>query len=195
MRIGIDIDGTLTDIQDELIKAANIFAKLLNKNVENTNEEIIDKTNDGNIYKKVFKFDDLELKYFLGPLQESITERAIPRKDCASLIKKLHDEKNEIYIITARDYKFHKNPYKQSLEWLNKNNIQFDKLIVNAIDKGKICQEEKIDILIDDNINNCKNAVTHGSNAILITNDNLEFKENIKCFNNWLEIYNHIQEN
>lgn len=192
MRIGIDIDDTLTDIKEQLNNAAFKYAKTLNKKVENENTEINDIYNDGNIYQKIFNFSYDELKYFLGTIQEGITNNAIPRKDCVEVIKKLHTEGNEIYIITARDDEFHENPYKQSMDWLNKNDIYFDKLIVNARDKKKVCLDENIDILIDDSISNCKNVITGGISAILVTNSNAVEKDNINCFSNWIDIYNYL---
>lgn len=42
MRIGIDIDDTLTDIKDKLTNAAKEYAISLNKNVENKNHKIVD---------------------------------------------------------------------------------------------------------------------------------------------------------
>ncbi len=194
MRIGIDIDDTLTDIREQLNNAAFEYAKTLNKKVENENIEINDVYNDGNIYQKIFDFSYEELKHFLGTIQESITNNAIPRKDCVEIIKKLHDEGNEIYIITARDSEFHEDPYKQSMNWLNKNDIYFDKLIVNARNKKKICLDENIDILIDDSISNCKNVITGGISAIMIANNDIVEKDNINCFKNWIDIYNYLHE-
>lgn len=194
MRIGIDIDDTLTDIKEQLTNAAFEYAKTLNKKVENENTEINDIYNDGNIYQKIFNFSYDELKYFLGTIQEGITNNAIPRKDCVEVIKKLHEEGNEIYIITARDSEFHENPYQQSMDWLNKNDIYFDKLIVNARDKKRVCIEENIDILIDDSISNCKNIITSGISAIMITNSDIVEKDNINYFNNWIEIYSYLHK-
>lgn len=194
LRIGIDIDDTLTDIREQLTNAVFEYAKELNKKVENENIEINDVNNDGNIYQKKFNFSYEELKYFLGPIQESITNNAIPRKDCVEVIKKLHAEGNEVYIITARDSEFHEDPYQQSMNWLNKNDIYFDKLIVNARDKKKVCLDENIDILIDDSISNCKNVISGGISAIMITNSNIVEKDNISCFENWIDIYNYLHE-
>ena len=63
MRIGIDIDDTLTDIKDKLTNAAKEYAISLNKNVENKNHKIVDIYNNGNIYQKLFDFSYDELKY------------------------------------------------------------------------------------------------------------------------------------
>lgn len=144
MRIGIDIDDTMTNIKDKLNAAAMQYAKSLNKDVKNIDYNIVDVYNNGNIYQKLFNFNYEELKYFLGTIQEEITDNAIPRENCVEVINKLHNDGNGIYIITARDKEFQEDPYLQSKEWLEKNLIYYDKLIVNARDKGKLCIENNI---------------------------------------------------
>lgn len=193
MRIGIDIDNTLTSIKNKLDKAAYDYAKKLNKNI-NDNLKINDIHNNGNIYQQKFNFTYEELKYFLGPIQEEITNNAIPREYCVDVINKLHNEGNEIYIITARDNEFHDNPYLQSEIWLNENNIYYDKLIVNARDKKKACLENNIDLFIDDSISNCINVSKAGIMTITIDNNN-EKINGIINFNNWNQIYNFITNN
>lgn len=190
MRIGIDIDDTMTDIKDQLTSAAVKYAKSLNKNVIDTNNDIVDTYNNGNVYQQLFDFNYGELKYFLGTIQEEITDNAIPREDCVSVINQLHKDENEIYVITARDQEFHDDPYLQSKKWLEKNSIYFDKLIVNARDKGIVCVENNIDLLIDDNISNCFNAINLGIDAILIGK---EKNKEIKTFHTWTEIYDYIK--
>ena len=73
MRIGIDIDDTLTNIRDRLTDSAFEYAKSLNKSIENKELKINDIYNNGNIYQKMFDFTYEELKYFLGTIQEEIT--------------------------------------------------------------------------------------------------------------------------
>lgn len=193
MRIGIDIDDTLTDIKDKLTMAAKKYAISLNKKFENKEYQVVDiYNNNGNIYQKLFGFNYDELKYFLGIIQEEITNNAIPRKYCVDVIKQLHEDGNEIYIITARDSEFHKDPYHQSETWLNKNSIYFDKLIVNARDKSAVCLENNIDLLIDDSISNCLSVVNCGIEAIMIDNEK-NSNHDIKTFRDWKEIYIYIK--
>ncbi len=192
MRIGIDIDNTLTDVQKELNNAAYKYATRLNKKINLKDLNLIDKKNDGNIYQKAFGFTYEELKYFLKDIQENITNNAIPREGVLEFISKLHLEGYEIYIITARDSEFHDNPYKQSEQWLKKNNIYYDKLIVNARNKGKVCKEEKVDLFIDDNINNCLDVKKYGIKAISLNTNNC-YEDKIPIFDNWTDIYNYIK--
>ena len=62
MRIGIDIDDTMTEIKEKLTKAAIKYAKSLNKDIQTIdNNDIVDIYNNGNIYQKLFNFSHEEL--------------------------------------------------------------------------------------------------------------------------------------
>ncbi len=193
LRIGIDIDNTLTDIEDDLMKAAFDYAKSLNKTINPKYLESIDDTNDGNKYQKIFGFTYEELKYFLKDIQESITDNAPLRYMAADVVHFLHLDGNEILIITARDSEFHDDPYKQSETLLKKNKIYYDKLIVNARKKGEICKQEKIDLFIDDNISNCLDVSKYGIKTILLNKQKVSDKA-IVSFDNWNDIYNYIKQ-
>lgn len=192
MRIGIDIDDTLTEVKDKLNRAAIDYAKKLGKNIPKDIKTIDDKTNDGNIYQKVLGYNYEELKYFLKDIQESIINNSLPRENAVEMIQKLKNDGHEIIIITARDSEFHDDPYKMSKEWLDTNNIYYDKLIVNARNKKIVCKQEKVDILIDDSLANCLNVSEVGVKPIRIckeaNNSNI-----IPSFDNWLDIYQYIK--
>jgi len=190
LNIGIDIDDTLTDIRDELKQAAMEYAQQLGKEI---NLEYVEDKNNGNVYQQKYGFNCEELKYFLKNIQEEITKKAKPREDAVEIIKKLRKDGHKIYIITARDDEFHDDPYLLSKNWLDKNNIEYDKLIVNARDKAKICIQENIDLFIDDQLANCIKMSNENINVIRITN----YKEkygNIVNKANWKEIYKYIKE-
>ena len=192
MRIGIDIDNTLTEIQDELNKAAYEYAIKLGKDIDSLKNNMEDIKNNGDLYKKKFKFSYDELKYFLKDIQEEITNKALPREGVVEVINNLKEEGHEIYIITARDSEFHDNPYLLSKNWLDKNSIYYDKLIVNARKKAPICFEEKIDIFIDDQLNNCIDVSEVGIKSIRISNDEMVYP-NIFNTKNWKQIYDYIK--
>ena len=190
VNIGIDIDDTLTDIRDKLRESALEYAKKLGKSI---NLEYIEDKNNGNVYQQKYGFTYEELKYFLKNIQEEITKEAKPRKYVVEIIKKLRTEGHKIYIITARDDEFHDDPYLLSKNWLDKNNIKYDKLIVNAREKGTVCKNENIDLFIDDQLNNCLDVVKEGIKVIRISNENCN-NNNIVDLNNWTKIYEYIGE-
>ena len=192
MRIGIDIDDTLTDVKNELIKAGEKYARSLGKNIK-VDKSFEDKNNNGNKWQEMFQFNYDELKYFLKDIQESITNKAKPRENVVEVINKLKNDGNKIIIITARDSEFHDNPYKYSKDWLDKNNIYYDKLVVNARNKEDACLEEKIDLFIDDSKSNCLKVKKAGIKTIRVCNEIEDNNSNLICFNNWNDIYSYIQ--
>lgn len=193
MVIGIDIDNTLTVVQEELNQAAFEYAKKLGKDIKDANNPLEDIKNNGDTYKEKFKFNYDELQYFLRNIQEEIVNKAIPRVGAVETIHKLREEGHTIYIVTARDSEFHDDPYTLSKDWLKKNNIEYDKLIVNARQKAPICEHEKIQLFIDDQLNNCMDIQKTGIKVIRISDDNKEF-ENVTTLHNWNEIYKFIKE-
>ena len=193
MKIGIDIDNTLTEVQEELNKAAFEYAISLGKKIDNYDNPMEDIKTNGDTYRKKFQFTYEELKYFLKNIQENITNNAIPRENAKEVIDKLKKDRNEIYIITARDSEFHDDPYKLSKDWLDKNEIYYDKLIVNAREKSSVCEKEKIDLFIDDQLNNCLSVQNAGIQTIMITDKTYNY-DKIKQLKDWNEIYNYINE-
>ena len=84
-----------------------------------------------------------------------------PRDFAVEVIKKLKENNNNIYIITARnEYGLpddeEGNMQKLTKEWIEKNKIYYDELIFTSEDKRKVCKENKIDIMIEDSPTNVK---------------------------------------
>lgn len=191
MNIGIDIDNTITEVQNELNKAAYDYAIKLGKNIKNADNSLEDIKNNGDTYKEKFQFSYEELKYFLKNIQEEITNKAKARENAVETINRLRQDGHKIIIITARDSEFHDDPYLLSQNWLNKNNIKYDKLIVNAREKGIVCKNENIDLFIDDQLNNCVDVEREGIQTIRISDDHKKYA-NIISLKDWKEIYKFI---
>ena len=184
MIIGIDIDNTLTEVQDKLNEAAFKYAKELGKEIQDLDDTLEDGKNNGDIFIKKFKFTYEELKYFLKDIQEEITNNAKPRSGAVETIKRLRRDGHKIYIVTARDSEFHDDPYELSKNWLDGNNIEYDKLIVNAREKAPICKAENIDLFIDDQLFNCMQIAKEGIKTIRISNEEEEL-DNVVNVKNW----------
>ncbi len=93
MRIGIDIDGVLTDIEQWQLDYGGKYFSKYNKSVVNK---------DGYEITTIFEVDDnLDSQFWNEYLYEYVTKEP-SRKFASEVIKKLKANGNEIYIITAR---------------------------------------------------------------------------------------------
>ena len=161
MKIGIDIDGVLTDIEQwQLDYGSKFFYEKYGLGIKNykgyeTNE----------IFDVDIKLDDeFWSKYFRDYL---INVEA--RKFANEVIDKLKEE-NEIYIITARgSFLSHSSDVMTMeenrnivLNRLKKNEIHYDNIIFSPEDKLDICKQNKIDLMIEDkpkNINTISSEI------------------------------------
>ena len=131
-------------------------------------------------------FAEEKYKYIVG--QVEIKDNAV------NVINKLHDEGNEIIFITARHYGEYDDPYEITFKYLSKHGINFDKIITNRLDKGKVCKEENIDLFIDDSVSNCKMVSEEGIDVLLFDAQFNKNDDKFKRVYNWDEVYNIINQ-
>ena len=187
MKIGVDIDNTLSNFNDTLLKDYLENDKKIN------NSGIVNK----NVYiRKMFDWDSsYEEEYYKNNI-ERIAQYFKPIKDSSKYVKKLKKLGHEIYIISGRDNEEYSNPYEMTINWLNKYKIPYDKIILtNGYEyqqKADVCKELGIDIMIDDSINVCTKCIASNIECILFET---AFNKNETRFNrlsSWEEIYNFI---
>lgn len=192
MNIGIDIDNTLTDIEKEMFDAANIYTKTLNPNFKFKEIQKYEGfTNMAKFYSEIFGWNDENINYFFRKPRIEVVDNAKPRDGAIEVLQKLKNEGNKIYIITARTNLYDDIPYERAKRWLDKNDVVYDKLLVNAQDKAKICEELDIELFIDDQLNNCFNLAKNGIHVIRLTNSK-DVYEGIINIDNWKDIYEYI---
>lgn len=187
MRIGIDLDDTITKTDEILFKYAKIYNKE-EKILFNINREEWNLT-------KAFGWNEENIKEFFSKYLKSIYEEAEIKENAKEKINVLKDDGNKIIIITARDTKSLKEVHEVCKDWLINNKINVDKIVVDGEDKAQKCLENKIDIFIDDNICNCENVYNNLKIPVLLMNSryNKDYQNpKIKRVYNWNEIYNEI---
>lgn len=185
-RIAIDIDDTLTDSS----KVVREYALLYDSKY--SNEKIL--INRLDTILRGF-FDHEAIVNFYLDYGIEMSNKAQVKPDACKVIDKLRSEGHEIYIITARGDKYYKNAYEFCKNYLDKNKINYDKLITSKLYKVKACQEENIDIMIDDGVDTCDNLNSIGIKAFLFTGELNEDKETIsQRVHSWNEVYDRIHE-
>lgn len=152
MRIGIDIDNTITDTLPILKQ----YCKKYNDEVIKRNLPMNEK---GFAAGNLYDWTDEERQDFFDNILPEVLSKAETKENAKEVIEKLKKEGNTIYIITARTKI--KEPYKLTKEMLEKYEIYYDELIIQK-DKKQCCIDNDIDILLDDepqNINSVSEII------------------------------------
>ena len=193
MIIGVDIDGTLTYEHEFLINyGAMYFHKLGKYGI---------KTIETSQAKDMFGCPlNVALKFYREYAETLAKFPAVPF--AGEVLKKLKKEGHQIYIITARkhnDIWFPKHISSRmesfTAEWLLKNEIPFDKIFFNATNKGKVCRDNGVDILIDDDPIYIKSAM-NSTNVFVYDRDynrNPEFSKLTRVYA-WYDAYEKIKK-
>lgn len=173
MKIGIDIDNTICST-DEVI---DIKIKEYIKEYGMSQEEFFgDSSNMDKFYKE--------------KILEVIAEDPV-KDDFLGVLNKLKVN-NEIIIVTARNETFVKTSQsmrKATMDWLAKNNIYYDKYFDDAYKEGKVkvCKDENIDIIIDDDINNYLAFKENGIKTLLF-DDRGKYLDVVDRVGSWKEV-------
>ena len=195
MKIGIDIDGVLTDIEKwQLDYGSKFYFEKYGKDIVN---------NEGYETTDIFEVDSkLDDEFWTEYFQDySINVHA--REFASEVINRLKQDGNKIYIITARGTFLSHSSNVMSIEenknivfdWLKRNNIQYDEIIFSKDDKFNICLENNIDLMIEDKVDNI-NKISEKIPVICFHagyNKNCAGKNIIRCYS-WYDIYSKISK-
>ena len=191
MRIGIDIDNVISNFNDELLKAyLNHDKELRNVGIINENAKYI--RND------MFDWTNEEEIIFYKNNIEEIAKNLSVLKDAERYINKLHLDGNYICIISGRDNGEYSDPYVMTKNWLAKNNIHYDKLVLtNGYDKkqkASVCLKNNINIMIDDSASICDECEKNGIDVVLMDTP-YNKQSTLNRVRNWKEIYDYVSRN
>ncbi len=194
MKLGIDIDDTTVDLANVMLKYAEKFDRevLGRKGINGNFGEIPNRY----YLEALFGWTQKEKYAFFNAYYKNVLEECIPLENSAETIRKLKEEGNEIYFITARLNGIPncdaENITKMTLE---KNNIPYNQLIMNAKHKLQFCIKHEISIFMDDSFDTCKELEENGIKTFLMTT---KMNQNIKTGKmervaNWKEAYEKIK--
>lgn len=169
MKIGIDIDGTITDLHKEIIKYGIQYNNYIcGRGIKNENAYRI---------SEIFDWDKDDCVKFKRYIQMKILNIIKPRVDAVEYLNNISKIGHKIYIITGRKSTEMNDTYHETLDWLRINKIPFDKFIIEEENKGKACIENNIDVFVDDSIKHLNKVYHSGVKKIYIF-DNVYNKEN-----------------
>ena len=169
MNVGIDLDDTIINSFEDLMP---YYAQYFNLDIDYCMKHNYSYNN----YPKELKDRKREFIEYLR--SNKILNSISPKENAKEVIKYLHDNNFKIIIITARNNDILSNAFYETKNYLDENEIIYDKLFCEH-DKHKILIEEKIDVFIDDsirgleyNIDACKYPVLFNSKININENTN-----------------------
>ena len=77
-------------------------------------------------------------------------------------------------------------------KWLKKNGFKYNKLFIGIRNKSDICEEQNIDLFIDNDYKNIEDALAKGIDSLLMIDDFNKERKDLKSVKNWKEIYDYI---
>lgn len=191
MKIGIDIDGVLTNDDEYILSYTSKYC--YENNIEGFVNPYSYEYNKLGWSKEII--NDFRNEYF-----DEYVDNEPPRKFASEVIKKLKEDGNQIFIITAR-HKVNDNSEagddmrNRIKKWLDKNEILYDKLIFAKVPKIKEIKENEIDIMIEDS----PSTISDIKDIVKVFcfdnryNQNLKF-DNITRVFSWYDIYRKVIE-
>lgn len=183
MKIGIDVDNTITNT----IPILKEYCRRYNDEVVKRNLKM---NENGYTTRTLYDWTTEENLIFCNRYFHDIFFQVDVKENAREIIEKMKNEGNEIYIITARSEPNVIDPYNVTKNFLDENNIVYDKIIVNCEDKYTYCKENGIEIMIDDEPKNIK-TISEIIQVIVfkgVHNENCKGQNVIKV-NTWEEAY------
>lgn len=191
MNIGIDIDGVLVDIGKFMHdKGTRFFQKKYNMKLKNP---------DAYSMTEMFGCTLEQEKKFWKQYGIQYCALEPCMKDCAQIIRKLHDEGHRIYLITSRAFTAGSGMMSSLARmmlrsWLHRHRIVYDEIVYcteeeSAFQKLSACKEHDIGLMIDDKPSNLL-ALKGTVDALCYDSPwNRHLRDTVIRVHNWREVY------
>ena len=173
MRIGIDVDNTMTNTFEYLLELKKKYLPNMEDNYHNWDTDIRDEF----------------LEEHIGEIWKNCTLK----KNCKETIHKLHSLGHEIIIISYRQDVYHQNSFEILDDYLKRNGIEVDELYTGITKKGEFCEACMIDLFIDDKLENLDAVSNKGIDVIQFYNS-FEKIGDYKVVKDWEELYRIVKD-
>lgn len=190
MIIGIDIDGVIID--DDTYRLDYMTKYCYENNLPNLDTPYA--------YETKCKWDEKILENYRKKYFFDYIKNAPIRNFASEIIKKLHNEGNKIIIITGRyktqeDSEIGNQMRRDTVNWLHKNKVVYDKICYAHFPKTKEVQENSVDIMIEDS----PEVILEVSKIKPVLCFDNRYNRDLSCDNmvrvfSWYDIYRKIKQ-
>lgn len=197
MNIAFDIDGVFTDLHKFILEyGKKFFLKKYGKDIVDKNACSIKKMFDCSD-KQEYEFWKKHLVYYAlkWPMRDGMAE----------VIKKLQEDGNNVFTVSSRIKTFDNDPVGVLMRhllkaWFKKNgvnikdeNFKFCPLENTPIAKRKVCEENKIDLMVEDDVENI-DEISKVTEVVGFKNVYNEHLDNVTLTDSAYELYDIISK-
>ncbi len=187
MKIGIDLDGVVIDSEATFRVYEEIFdiEDLKTNNLINREEPK---------FQGRYNWTQEQQQEFINKYFLTVSKESNLMSGFLGVYKRLKEQGHEFVVITARGG-FIDEMKDDAQRLLDENNIKFDKYYWKCSEKLEACQNEKVDIMIDDDWKIIKKLSENKIKTLYFRDTNLlKMQENeyLTEVNNWGDVYRYI---
>lgn len=195
MNIGIDVDGVLVDLERYQKACGKVyFQDGLHLSVKNPK---------GYDVCEIYGCSDDERERFWRKYIWRYCLTQPPIKDAPEIIRMLHQQGHHIILITGRAHTTEQGVTGKLFRWmlrhwLKKNNIYYDEMVFCSEDKSaehkvKACLEKRVDVMVDDKLENLQALAQHIPVICYPAAWNEgETRNQFQCATDWRDVYHKI---
>lgn len=185
MVIAIDLDGVVFDTEEYYRTYAHLYDIKFFKNGLHNKKEM-------NVFDR-HGWDKDTANEFYGKYTAEVLNNAPVKAGAKYVINELKKMGHTLVCITLRGY-YRECEIEITERRLKEENIHFDKIIYNQSNKLHACQEEKVDIIIDDNPNTIKLLSQNGIKCLHFRGAGLKKVKHKNAIEvqNWGEIFQNL---
>lgn len=180
MRIGIDIDDTITATSVVLEDYARRYGDGFGEK--------------GAVLQNVHKiargyFDVPGTKEFFDTYAGVAWREIKAKPDAASVINDLRQRGDVVVLITTRGDKVFEGAERMTREFLDENGIGYDEIVFGVREKMQTCVEQRLDVMIDDSESLCEKLLQTEVRPILFSSmNNVHVDAGVPRADNWLDL-------
>lgn len=194
MILCVDLDDTISNTSRTILKYA---FKYNSANYNSQNKMIkIENSGDHYYFARMFGWDRDQLISFFDNCYPQYLNEIKVIKNVSKILKKIKKLNVNIYIVTSRRYSSKADVTKITKDWLEKNDITYDKLFINIKNKGELLKKIQPDYFVDDSIENCMNVdESTKETKVIVMNTvyNRKVNTNYKRISSMTELYKIIK--
>lgn len=186
MRIGIDIDDTIAETNQSIVREALKYDK-------NSVKGRGFKNKDAYSLMEMFYWTVLDLDGFMQLVRAGKFFTTLdPVEGAVENVNKLYQDGHEILFITRRQNNF--KTKMKTKKWLKDKGFKYHKLLLGSDEKDEICSDYGIEFFIDNDIKNIVEVSALGIPCVLKGTNFNKGEEEYKRIESWDAIYDYLNE-